>query len=550
MLDVQENNFIDKIIIKLFNTRILIIFGALIVPFLVINSNTISINLDPLIFYLLNSIGFLAGIFIFNKAKSNPVMPYIALQMILFFIFLDKKILSHLSLNLKLYGVIFIISLFIAAYYLIKNFNYLWNNSSLFKYLFIYFSLTGLYLLFHYHSDFRLSNDFLVLTYAQSLKVGGLGDSQTSREFGDLAQYVLFIEWLIPIVSVTISLMLFKGLKTTEEINNRLIKTIKYFSLILVSNFVLAGIAYVLGFNSSFVNIGSKNNPGLNFIFPLFLFFMLGFSYYLSNLKSDVNTKTLSKVINMTIIYLVIAIIFSMGSSAMTLALLMGLPIIFLLISKLKLDLPFVFSSKKIEANSTLDKINNLKKDSAAQLFKAISLISVLSVVILYLANQMAIAHNNDVSSFAMRLDHWKGAYESWIRGLDLFKFLFGYGLDTIRETIYFASNSSAIEKGIVSAHNIFISMIYEQGLVSFFYFAAIISTAMTSLKYIQDKTIDINAKIFSIINIAIVSTVFAMGIFVDMTLIFKIIFFCMLGFIESIKITYNKNRIYRRNRP
>lgn len=538
---IEKNNITDKLLIKLFNTRLLVVLSTLIMPFLITNFFQITVSVDPIIFYLIISTVFLSGVYIFNKAKSNPVIPYLMLQMVLLFIFLDKKILSHIGLNLKLYGAVFAISLFVAAYYLIKNFNYLWNEFSLFKYLFIYFIITGLYLLFHYYSDFRLSTDLLSLRYAQSLKVGGLGNSQTSREFGDLSQYVLFIEWLIPIISVTISLMVFKGLKTVKEINNRLIIIIKYFSIIVLTHFALSSIAFLLKFNRSIIEIGSENNPGLNYYFPLFLLLMLGFKYFLTNIKFVLNLKSVHLYLNLAILFIIIAVMMTgiqtSASSSMAIGLIFGLLMIITLLTYLNQEFPFFYSFSKNE--------NYFNKISINQLTKTIFFIGIILLSVIYLANRIYTSFDSDAASLGMRLDHWKDVYISWIGSLDIFKFIFGYGLDSIRELIYFASNSSAVEKGIVSSHNVFLSMVYEQGLVSVFYFAAIISSVKTGINLINTKSLNINAKIFSAVNIAIVSAVFAMWLFTDMSLILKIVFFCMLGFVESAKYAYaNQNKL------
>jgi len=545
MLDVYKNNKIDNILISLFNTRLLILTGALFLPLLVMNSGMISANIDSLILYLIMSTGFLTGIFIFKKSISNPVISYLILQMVLFFIFFDKKILSHFGLNLKLYGVVFIIALSVAIYHLIKNFKYLWNSFPLFKYFFVYFILMGLYLLFHYHSDFRLSNDLLSLRYAQSLKVGGLGNSQTSREFGDLAQYILHIEWLIPIVSIIVPLMLFKGLKTIEAINNRLIIIIKYFSAITLIHLSLAGIAYLFGLNNSFLSIGAVNDVDSGYFFPIFLYILLGFKYYLTNLSLNRDKDFISIILNSAIAYILILIIsagiITGGSSAMVLGMITGLLIILFLNSFLGLDFPFFFSCIKGNTIALNKKINIAHRltDLQNQKLKTVLFIGIVAITILYLVQRMAKAFNGDVLTLNMRFDHWRDSYQLWISSLNLFKVIFGYGLDTLREAIYFASNSSAIERGIVSPHNMFILMIYEQGLIAFIYLTGIISTLLTSIKYIKDKTLNINVKIFSIVNIGVVAAIFAMWCFIDMALISRIIFLSTLGFLESVKFAY-----------
>ena len=469
--------------------------------------------------------------------------------MILFFIFLDKKIMPCVGLNIKLYADVFMISAIVAFYHLIKNFKYLWTTFALFRYLFIYFVLTGLYLFFHYHSDFRLNNDVLSLRYAQSLKVGTKINSQVKREFGDMAQYVLYIEWLIPLVCTTISLMLFKGLKTLKETQDRIIAIIKYFTLILLVHYSLAGITCLAGLNDTFINIYGDNDPGLNFFFTMFLLVLLGFKYYVSSLEPDKETGFIQSILNFGMIYdfvlIVFTGIFSVGSSSMILALLVGLPIILVLNSGLGLSFPFFLTAGSYldPVKKNLNKMRELKIDSLKQLVKTVSTVVITGLILGYFVTRMINTYDSKTITVGMRIDHWKDAYTAWMRHLDFFKVLFGYGLDKLAEAVYYASNSSSVEQGIVSPHNMFILMIFNQGLVCFFYFGAVLSTVIGSIKAIKDKSVDIGVKIFSTTNISLVASIFVLWFFVDMTLVLRIIFFCMLGFIESVKYALNQSQ-------
>ena len=537
---------IDNFIILLFNDRLLMMLGALIVPLIVLSSTKISENADPLILYLIISLGFMAGLFVIQKSLSNPVIPYLLLQMVLFFIFLDKKIMANSGLNLKLYADVFMISSTVAFYHLIKHFKYLWNTFPLFKYLFIYFVITAFYLIFHYYSDFRLNNDVLSLRYAQTLKVGTKINSQVKREFGDMAQFVLYIDWLIPIICTTISLMLFKGLKTIKDIQSRFLTIIKYFTLILLIHFSLASLTTVVGLNDKFINVYGENDPGTNFFFTMLLLVLLSFKYYISNInfENDKEINFISKILTVTMLYDFILIIFngifSEGSSSMILALFLGLPILLFFNSRLGLSFPF-FLSYTNSNFSALHKMNDAKKESLKQFLKTLLTVVVVGAVLGYFLFRMFSTYSSKTRSVGMRIDHWKDAYYSWIAHLGFLKVLIGYGLDRLLEVVYYASNSSAIEQGIVSPHNMFLLMIYNQGLVSFLFFGAILSTVANSIKSLKDKTIDIGVKIFSSANIAIITSVFVLWFFVDMTLILRIIFFCIIGMIESVKHALNQ---------
>jgi len=466
--------------------------------------------------------------------------------MVLFFIFLDKKIMPHTGLNLKLYADVFMVSSTVAFYNLIKHFKYLWNTFPLFKYLFIYFVITSFYLLFHYYSDFRLNNDVLSLRYAQTLKVGTKINSQVKREFGDMAQFVLYLDWLIPIICTTISLMLFKGLKSIKEIQSRFLTIIKYFTIILLFHFLLASLTTVVGLNDTFINIYGENDPGTNFFFTMLLLVLLSFKYYIVSINSenDKNIKFISKILTLAIIYDFILIIFngifSEGSSSMILALFLGLPLLLFLNSRLGLSFPF-FLSYTDSSFSALHKMNDAKKESLKQFLKAVLTVVVVGAVLGYFLYRMFSTYSSKTHSIGMRIDHWKDAYAAWLLHLGFLKVLIGYGLDRLLEVVYYASNSSAIEQGIVSPHNMFLLMIYNQGLVSFIFFGAILSTVTNSIKSLENRSIDIGIKIFSSANIAIITSVFVLWLFVDMTLILRIIFFCIIGMIESVKYALNQ---------
>ncbi|MGD9581660.1 MAG: hypothetical protein AB7V50_09830, partial [Vampirovibrionia bacterium] len=313
MIKPNTDSKIDNFIILLFNDRVLMLLVAMIAPLIIISITNIGSIIDPLIAYLGISISIMSGMFIVQKSVDNPVIPYLPLQMVLLFIFIDKKIMAPMGLNLRLYAIVFAIASAVALYYLVKNFKYLWNTFPLFKYLFIYFVITGFYLLLHYHSDFRTSNDVLSLRYAQALRADAKINSQIKREFGNMAQFVLYIEWLIPIVCTTISLMLFKGLETLDKVQERMITIIKYFTIILLFHFSLASITTAVGLNNRITNIYGENDPGANFFFTMMLLILLGFKYYISNIKFE-NKKELASIatlIDSAMIYDMILIVFT-----------------------------------------------------------------------------------------------------------------------------------------------------------------------------------------------------------------------------------------------
>ena len=514
--------------------RLWMILGALIIGFTVMKVMKLGDKFDPLLVGTVASILTVGAMMMFRKSVQNPIIPCMSLVMILFFIFFEKKFLSKVGLDLKAFMLIFAAAAMIAIFNLTRDFKYYWSNFISFRFIFIFFIATLIYLGLGYYSDFRLSTDLLSLSYAHFAKVGAKtggmeGSAQTKREFGAFSQYVILIEAFIPIVAFTTALTIAKIKKSPQEL---LLTIIKVFVAILAIHYSCALVAPLLGTSLHFTSIAGEVDPGSNFVEPVFLLILLSFRYYFSQQKTSPPTWV-TWCLNFDIAYVLLWVGSysddAAGSSSMIVCLLTGLPMLIVGAKLLNMDfpLPLILNPFKRSRPWVIDMV------------KFVTFSVVLVVAVSYFLSRMENSSGNDTASLGMRLSHWHDILENWAHDLTLNRFIFGYGIDKVRELVYYASNSSAVEQGIQSPHNLYIALLYDYGMMGLLYVAGFSTTMISSVRYLLDKQQNRFTKLFSLVNMGMVCGVGLMLMFLDMTLIVKIIFFSALGLIEALKFSF-----------
>ncbi|OGI21870.1 MAG: hypothetical protein A2255_11105 [Candidatus Melainabacteria bacterium RIFOXYA2_FULL_32_9] len=527
-------NKLDKKLLKLISTRLIIVISTIVIPLFLLKILGSKSDVDPFIILAILAAGFTIGIFIIKKSLESTIIPYIILQLVFFWILIDFVYLSPLGVNIKLYAMSFGLSLLIAAYHIFKNFNYLWSNFPLFRYLFIFFLVSIPYFLF-YHSDFRTStypDIWLSKINETTMKT----HSFTYNNFRDDSSIVMYLTSLSPVVSVIISSMIFFGLNTIDKVNERLIKVIKCITYGFVAYFVAAVLGIILGI-TQFTFEGGRlignfygSTIGFHIFVSMFILLFVGFKYYLDKTEDFKGKKQLNIVLNFVIPVYLSVVLLQINKTSI-----LGLVIALLTVMVLNFKISSIKSFFKD------------KRSSSRKFFIRIIQFLPFIFILLFLKNSEFIANSatNIVDRFSSadtldtRFMIWEYFIRDWSDKLDLFKFLFGFGADSSIEKIFFISSMFPRTDLLLSTHNIYLAMFYEYGLFAILYFGAIISVAINNLRYILSEDTDKNVRIFSNISLAIIIFFLIYHSSDGLRIPITILFFCLLGFLEAAKLAY-----------
>ncbi|EKE03190.1 MAG: hypothetical protein ACD_20C00234G0012 [uncultured bacterium] len=534
-------NNTEKKISKLLSSRLIIVIGTIIVPLILLNVIGSKSDIDPFIIFSILAVGFIIGAFIIKKSLESTIIPYLLLQMVFFWILIDFIYLGSIGLNLKLYAMSFALSLLIAAYQVMKNFKYLWSNFPVFRYLLIFFLISIPYFLF-YHSDFRTST-YPEIWFAKVNQATQQTHSFTYKTFRDDSSIAMYLVSICPIVAAIISLMLFHGLNTFDMVNERLIKIIKWITYGFVAYFFAAALGVILGLSHFSFETGRLvgnfygSTIGFHIFISMFILLFIGFKYYINTAQPFKGQKLLNIALNFIIPVYLVLVLLQINKSSI-LGLVMALMAI--------LFMNFRYSNIKSFFKD--------KRSGTRKIFIRIIQFLPLLLVLLLLKNSefvsttiFNIVHRfSSVETLNSRFMIWEYFIRDWTDKLDLIKFIFGFGADASLEKIFFISSMFARTDSLLSTHNIFIAMFYEYGLFAIFYFGAIVSVALNNLKIILSKNTDKNVRIFSNISLAII-IFFALYHSTDgLRIPIAILFFSMIGFLESAKFAYL--RLYKEN--
>ena len=526
-----KNNIINKLFTsyRLFFTLLVMIISFIGTKIILVGKSDLDFNF---VFSLL-CIGVIIAIKVYELSLKNPVLIYIPLQLILVTIFIDTKIAKITSVELKLYGLIFILATLIAITYLFKYFSWLWKNFILFRSFFIFFLINAIFYFTFYHSSFRewsayyftnmqfLNIDSKIL----SIQASGL---YPTNSFNETKQIGMYLGSIVPLVASTISLMAFQGLYTIESINNRVAEIIKYIVSILSIYIVLSLLTIPLGLStfmfifdgrlwSDFLGIAGFSEYYLS----IFIILLVGFKYYINNNQFEQKHLYNSLINFSALAFFTILCLFIVKATLIALTFSLAIMLWFNYRNKFKIGMskPLIFIIG----------------------FLLIILISTFSAEISVFVDKMIMRFSNS-HSLQMRADLWSVYVENWINNLNIFNFIFGHGIDTSRELAFnvaFMEPSYGV-LGVPHVHNAYLEIFYDYGMMGLLYIGTLFYIWINNLKIILSKNIENkNLKLISAISFTIIlytSIYYTAEVF---RIPASIVLFSSLGMLEALKYIY-----------
>ncbi|MDD3149734.1 MAG: hypothetical protein PHV68_02775 [Candidatus Gastranaerophilales bacterium] len=508
-INICENRILNNLI---FSDKLLIVIGAIIFPFLAMKLINIPGNFEPMLIFGIFSACFIVGINILKNVFKFPVFAYLIVQLMFIWVFLNQKFLLFSGVNLKLHLVVFGISTLVAIYYIYKNFDYLWNNFTAFRFFFLFFIINIIYFLF-YHSDFKLS------------AIGAGYPVNFSEAFSDAdAKFIIFLDSLCPLVALTISLLTFKKINIYEDFSEKFEKIILYFSGITLAYYIIC--------------ILSKFDFGLSgfgVFIVAFLFLFLGFKLYLNNSNKFHQNNLIN---NLLLILVVINFIlaFVVANKSILIALIFSLGIFILLCKKAGINLKLFNISTNQNKFFRIITLTFCFSLILFLYFLSTDFVGVITDRIQYYVNGFS-----SLSTLKIRQVNWHYFVVNWIDNLDLFKTLFGFGIGSSRESIFYISAMQSNCQLVQTTHNHYMDMFYEYGLVALLYFSAFFSVLINNLKDIFNTNKDINIKLFSIVSLSILIFYYIYHLADGVRVINALVIFCLIGLIEAIKFNIKR---------
>lgn len=504
-------DFIDKTITKIFNYKIILIIGAGVIALLTMNTVNLA-AIDPLIVFLTLAIGIVTFVLLLEINVVQPPIAYLILQLMFVWIFLDSSILSNIGASFKPYAFVFGLSAITAVIYIFRNFEYLWSNFPVFRLLFLFFIFNILYLLF-YHSDFKLS----------AVRAGY--PVNFASDFSDLsAKYIIFLNSLSAFTAITISLMVFHNTNTMKIFENRLIYIIKYFSFVTLTYFLI--VLTCFQFNTGV--------PGPGSFLPFFFYLFTSFKFFLAGLKDNLVPSFVNTVLNILVPVSFIMVLLTVNKTG-SIAFLFS-AICFFLINKDEIN-KIVFSKKAIELRN-----NRNFKILVCLILTLLLIYSIGAGFIDTIYNKFNIISQglNTRGTLEIRMTNWHYFIADWFDNLNIIKTIFGFGLGASRELIFFISAMQSGNQLVQTTHNHYMDLFYDYGLVAFLYFGALISILISNIINITNRQTNSNVRIFSSASLAILVFFFIYNLMDGVRVSNGIIFFCLLGFLESVKYAYS----------
>ena len=369
---------------------------------------------------------------ILKNSDKFRLLPYFLMQTIIFWIFADSKIQDVTGISFKLYGIFFALSSIIAFIRLFKYFNHLWQNSVFFRLIFIFFCINIFYFLF-YHSDFReWATDYFNTWYFADINFRRYNASGSSLfggetgQFSETQMFGMYLGSLCPLISATLALTIFKIDDTKEKIHIKLEKIIKYFSFSLIIYYILSLITVITGISQYiFIEEGRLwgNFLGISgfadYYMCIFIILLVGFKYYLHRNKCSFVTECF---INAGIIISSGLLIMYMVKTSI-IALALALAAMYLLSLKCGFR----------------PKILNIKNRILSIIIAATATLTLLIIGYNYIDTVISsiegvITRFSTYGTFSNRFNLWYLYINQWLSNLDLFKIIFGFGLDASRE--------------------------------------------------------------------------------------------------------------------
>jgi O-antigen ligase len=544
----------DHIGLRLLSDKFLIIIGALFVPLIAMKFVLKNENIDVTMVYLILSVGFIAGIYIFRQSLKISYLPYLLLQLVIIWIFFDSKITAATGVQMKLYALAFGLAFAAALYYIWFNAGYLWRNFPVYRLLLIFFIINIGYFFF-YRSDFRswYSSyiDIWLMRPEVRLYFMHQGMDVFEKTFTETRYVGMYLGSLAPLVCLTVSLFAFYELKSIKDINLRLISIIKFVIIALAIYFTAALFFVLIGTSSigfvdgrlwgDFLGFGQAFAIYLSY----YLLLLVGFKYFINIAPEKGMTNVENIAIKLFITICLILILLQINKTviiALTASMLVFWGLCFMT------GIQYNWDKKKEYISS--DK-NPIYLKLILIVFGIIFFILTMqySETILDALTKTIERLNMRFGSFGtfnIRTTVWEYFIEYWYQNLTVFKVIFGFGLDASREAAFrissiIAGDIRTFSSPLVHIHNLYLQMFYEYGLIAFLYFGALLVVVFDNLRQIFKANAHNYTRLFSILSMSVIIFFAIFGLTEIVRIPIAIVFFSLIGFLESLKYAYNR---------
>jgi len=503
-----ENSLLARL---LYSDRLLIVTGAIIFPLLALGVASKLVDIEPVTMFVLLVLGFLSGICLIKNLMYSPLVSYLIIQLMFIGIFFNETIRATAGINLKLHAIALGLSVLTASYYLFKNFDQIWKNFSIFRFLFLFFIANIFYLLF-YHSDFRLS------AVSAGYPIAFASDFSDEN-----ASFIMFLDSLCPLVSVIIPLVALLKVKSENDFSKKLNRIILYFSC--------GTLFYLI---CSVLNGFNFRVPGFGIFITAFLFVFLGFKLYRDNLKNKEN-PFIDRILSLLILIDLIIILIVINKTGL-LGFIVSLILFFSLCIFCKIKMPFL--------SFNINKNNLFSLKTILYSVLILGLIGILTTSFADVINdkiQYFSEGYSSLSTFKRRQTNWYYFIQNWIEQLSMFTAMFGFGTGASRESIFYISAMQSNNNLVQTTHNHYMDMFYDYGMVALLYFSAIFSVFINNIKNIINKSTSENLKLFSIISASILTFYLIYHMADGVRVTNAIILFSVLGLLEAVKYNFRE---------
>ncbi len=504
-------------------SKILTIISCIIFPLMAILKLNIGDKIDPILIFVFLAMGMFGFIEVLKQSTKNLLIPYITMQFMLFIISINLAFLGPLGLNFKLHTLAFGFGFLMASYAIFKDFKYLWKNHMIFRALLIFFVLNIVYISCSYYSDFLSSSTVDLFIFR---KTGNL----VTRNFNPTEyKFLIYMTSLVPLITTSLSLLVFKNMTTKEEIYKKFINILWIFLLIFAIFNVFTLLSAAVGISAPAfkgIRLTWKFWPGTQmptFFLGIFTIFFVFCQNFFRNFQVQSNQGAINIILNIFILVNSLLIVLISVKTAL-ISLVLSLILLLILLKKNNFSFT-VFNLSTV--NST----------------NYIGLGIILLFVVVLVQYSEFIWYNlssrfSNLQTLYLRFGMWTNLIEIWKDNVDLFKLIFGFGIDRSKEQAFLASNMIPRADIVPNVHNSFLEMFYEYGLVSFIYFGAIIHILMQDIKTIISKNTDKMLKIFSTATFIIIIYFLTYHLTDGIKVATAFTFFSLLGFLESLKFS------------
>jgi hypothetical protein len=522
--------------------RFWVVLASLSLPLVVDKLLHLSDKLSFPLAYGILSIGTFVGLHLLPQTLQNPFPLFWVYQVLFFVIFIDAKLLAAVGLNLKVYALGFAFASAVFGLQSLQKLGVLWQRFWVFRLLGLFLGLSLLFIALGHFSEFRLTSDWMALQANSALKPGQGASVHNTREHGAFSQYLIYIESVIPLLVCSAGLLLSTLPGYIRQPRRLLFDLMRVFPTLVLLNYGLSVLLFAVGKNSAPNSIEAVVDSAIVFYFPHIFVSLLALGYLASNWKQLPAVKRLNQWLFAGVFSTLVMVALSYkasGSSSMMAAILLGGSSLLLLMKLQGFRFAFIRLIDKLLGDpetSLWSKVLRLG-------LSALGLAAVVGAVALALGENF----QGDLSSVGTRFIHWRDILHAFQENLSLVSVFFGYGIDSVRETIYHSSLSSGIEKNIQSPHNFFLLMGFDYGLSALVYFAAFYLPALHSLLTLlqgRSKRYPQGYRVLCAWQVALTASMSFMWFFLDPTLPYKVVCFASLGLLEAGKWLFQRQLV------